>query len=103
MNNGNKRVPAHGTNLNEGGMTVYVEAELALGNELKVEFTPPFSTTAVNLSAIVKDRIGNRYGMEFTGTNDAERQEIVLVRAIVRMLKARVSYYEDPATDKVLD
>ena len=103
MNNGNKRIPARGTNLNEGGLTVHADAELTLGDELKVEFTPPFSTTAVNLSAIVRDRIGNGYGMEFVGTDDAELQEIVLLRKIVKMLEARVGYYEDRATDKVPD
>lgn len=103
MSNGNKKIPARGSNLNEGGMTVHAEAELMLGEELKVEFSPPFSTTAVNLSAIVKSRIGNGYGMEFVGTNGTELQEIVLLRKIVKMLEARVSYYEERATDKELD
>ena len=102
-NHGNKKIQARGTDLNEGGVTVCAEAELALGDELKVEFTPPFSTTMVNLSAIVKDRTGNHYGMEFIGTNGGELQEIALLRKIVKMLEARVSYYEERATTKVLD
>jgi PilZ domain-containing protein len=103
MSDGNKKIQAHGTNLNEGGLTVHAEAELALRDELKVEFTPPFSTAAVHLSAIVKSRIGNAYGMEFVGTDGAELQEIVLLRKIVKMLEARVSYYEERETKKVLD
>jgi hypothetical protein len=40
--------------------------------------------------------------MEFIGTNDADSQEIVLLRTIVKMLEARVSYYEQRAADKVV-
>ena len=101
--NGSKKIHARGTALNEGGIMVYAEAELTLGDELKVEFRPPFSNTALNLSVVVRNRIGNRYGMEFIGTNGAELQEIVLLRKIVKMLKARVSYYEERAANKVQD
>jgi hypothetical protein len=101
--NGNEKIPARGSNLNEGGLTAYAEAELTLGDELKAEFRPPFSSTALNLPVVVKNRIGNRYGMEFMGTNSAELQEIVLLRRIVKMLETRVSYYEERATKKVVD
>ncbi len=101
--NRNKKIPARGTDLNEGGITVYAEAELTLGDELKAEFRPPFSNTAVNLSVVVRNRSGYRYGMEFIGTNSAERQEIVLLRKIVKMLETRVSYYEERATKNVVD
>ena len=103
MSNGSKKIPARGTNLNEGGMTVYAEAEFTLRDELKVEFTPPFSNTTVNLSVVVINRIGNRYGMEFIATNGTEAREIELLRTIVKLLEARVSYYEEQATKKVLD
>jgi hypothetical protein len=95
---GNQKIPASGTGLNEGGITVYAEGNFALGDELKVEFTPPFFNAVVNLAAIVRNRNGNRYGMEFVGTDDAERQEMVLLRTIVKMLEARVNYYEERAT-----
>jgi hypothetical protein len=101
--NGNEKIPARGSNLNEGGLTAYAEAELTLGDELKAEFRPPFSNTALNLPVVVKNRIGNRYGMEFMGTNSGELQEIVLLRRIVKMLETRVSYYEERATKKVVD
>lgn len=94
---GNQKISGSGTGLNEGGMTVYAEGEFAVGDELKVEFTPPFFNAVVYLPAIVRNRHGNRYGMEFVGTDDAERQEIVLLRTIVKMLEARVNYYEERA------
>jgi hypothetical protein len=100
---GKEKIQASGTGLNEGGMTVYAEAEFTLGDELTVEFRAPFSNAVVNLAVVVRDRNGNRYGMEFVGTNGAEHQEIVLMRTMVKMLEARVSYYEKRATNKVLD
>ena len=95
---GNQKIPASGTGLNEGGITVYADSEFAVGDELKVEFTPPFFNAVMNLSVVVRNRHGNRYGMEFVGTDDAERQEMVLLRTIVKMLAARVNYYEERAT-----
>lgn len=94
---GNQKISGSGTGLNEGGITVYAEGDFAVGDELKVEFTPPFFNAVVYLPAIVRNRHGNRYGMEFVGTDDAERQEIVLLRTIVKMLEARVNYYEERA------
>lgn len=95
---GKQKISGSGTGLNEGGITVYAEGEFAVGDELKVEFTPPFFNAVVNLSAIVRSRNGNRFGMEFVGADDAERREMVLLRTIVKMLEARVNYYEERAT-----
>ena len=94
---GNRKIQGRGTELNEGGLTVHGEAELALGDELKVEFRPAFSTAAVNLTVVVRNQNGNRYGMEFVGRTHLERQEIALLRTIVKMLEARVSYYGEQA------
>jgi hypothetical protein len=99
---GNQRISASGTGLNEGGITVCAETELPIGDELKMEFRPPFSNTVVSLPVVVRNRSGNRYGMEFMGSSGAERQEIVLLRTIVKMLEARVSYYRERATNEVL-
>jgi hypothetical protein len=99
---GARRIQVLGTALNEGGMTVCSETTLRIGEEMKVEFRPPFSNTVVNLGAVVRNRSGNRYGLEFTGATDAERLEIVLLRSMVKMLEARVTYYEERASSKVL-
>ena len=100
---GARRVQVLGTALNEGGMTVCSDSELKIGDETKVEFRPPFSNTVVNLGAVVRNRSSNRYGMEFVGTTDAECQEIVLLRSMVKMLEARVTYYEERASSRVVD
>jgi hypothetical protein len=100
---GAKKILARGTELNEGGLTVYGEAELSLGDELRVEFKPPFSNSAVNLAVVVRNRTGNRYGTEFVCRNSVERQEIALLRTIVKMLEARVSYYGEQATKRAVD
>ena len=98
-----KKIQALGTALNEGGMSLSGEAGLQVGDEVRVEFRPPFSNTVVNLAVVVRNRTGNRFGVEFIGATDAERQEIVLLRSMVRMLEARVTYYEERASTKVVD
>jgi hypothetical protein len=95
---GDQKISGSGTGLNEEGITVYAEGEFAVGDELKVEFTPPFFNAVVNLTAVVRNRNGNRHGMEFVGTDDAERREMDLLRTIVKMLEARVNYYGERAT-----
>ena len=103
VNIADRKIQALGTALNEGGMAVCGETRLQVGNEAKVEFRPPFSNTVVNLGAIVRNRAGNRYGVEFIGASEAERQEIVLLRSMVKMLEARVAYYEERVSSKVVD
>ncbi len=98
-----KKIQALGTALNEGGMSLSGDVGLQVGDEVRVEFRPPFSNTVVNLAVVVRNRAGNRFGVEFVGASDAERQEIVLLRSMVRMLEARVTYYEERASTKVVD
>jgi PilZ domain len=99
---GHTIIQALGTDLNEGGVTIFSEVELKVADDLNLELRPPFSNTVLKLRVVVRNRNGNRYGMEFIGANDADSQEIVLLRTIVRMLEARVSYYEQRAADKVV-
>jgi hypothetical protein len=99
---GGRKIQVLGTALNEGGMTVCSDAALMIGDPVRVEFRPPFSNTVVNLDAVIRNRTGNRYGIEFVGANDAERQEIVLLRSMVKMLEARVTYYEERASGRVV-
>lgn len=93
-----KRLKARGTDLSEGGITVHAETPLTLGDELRVVFTPPFSNAEVKLPVVVRNQVGNRYGMEFLGSSGAELQEVALLRMLVKMLEARVNYCENDAS-----
>jgi hypothetical protein len=58
-------VPGRAHDLGQGGVALYAVAELEEGQQLQVEFTPPFSRRPLLLTAIVRDRAGYRYGLEF--------------------------------------
>jgi len=58
-------VPGRAHDLGQGGVALYAVAELDEGQQLQIEFTPPFSRRPLVLTAIVRDRAGYRYGLEF--------------------------------------
>ena len=61
--------------LGEGGLSIYVVAQLREGQQVQLEFTPPFSRRAVEVPAIVRDHSGYRYGLQFRNlTRDATEE-----------------------------
>lgn len=70
--NGKTAVQGRAHDLGEGGLSIYVVAELNEGQQVQLEFTPPFSRRSVDVQAIVRDRNGYRYGLQFRNlTRDA--------------------------------
>lgn len=67
---------AHGRDISEGGMAVYVPAELNVGDSAALEFTVPYSQEKLLLTAFVRNRTGFRYGIEFTKLGQHERDVI---------------------------
>jgi len=61
-----------GMDLNVGGLAVVAPIELATGDQVAVEFTPPNCTGSVSFRCFVRNRNGNRYGLEFIAENDAD-------------------------------
>jgi hypothetical protein len=61
-----------GTDLNGGGLAVEAPIELATDDQVAVEFTPPNRTESVSFRCFVRNRNGNRYGLEFIAENDAD-------------------------------
>ena len=47
-----------GTSLSEGGMALFAGAELRMGDQVAVEFTPPFSVPPIRVEAKVCNRAG---------------------------------------------
>lgn len=60
----------------EGGIALYVPIELELGARVELELTIPRSRAPLRVPAMIRDRIGFRYGMEFLVINKAQRTEI---------------------------
>jgi len=66
----------HGSDLGEGGMAVYAATELTEGMHVKVELTLPYSRRVLWLEAIVRNKQGYRYGLEFLTLSSSQREEI---------------------------
>ncbi len=61
-------VAGRGRDISEGGMLVFAGIELRVDDHAHVEFTPPFGDP-LRVSAIVRNRRGYYYGLEFIRDN----------------------------------
>ena len=69
-----------GTSLSEGGMALFAGAELRLGDQVAVEFTPPFSSPPIRVDARICNRTGYHYGVEFLAVDSSQRQSVDQLR-----------------------
>ncbi len=69
-----------GTSLSEGGMALFAGAELRPGDQVAVEFTPPFSTPPIRVDARICNRTGYHYGVEFLAVDSRQRDSVALLR-----------------------
>jgi PilZ domain len=69
-----------GTSLSEGGMALFAGAELRPGDQVAVEFTPPFSTPPIRVDARICNRTGYHYGVEFVAVDRRQRDSVALLR-----------------------
>jgi hypothetical protein len=65
-----------GTEMSEGGMCLLMDVELGVGDEIEVEFTPPYSSKPIRVRSKVRNSIGYRYGLEFIPEGKQERSEV---------------------------
>src|ERR1700720_3998317 len=66
---------ARGTALSQGGMALFAGTELNPGDQVAVEFTPPFSAPPIRVDARVCNRTGYTYGVEFLTDSSIRKQE----------------------------
>ena len=70
-----------GTSLSEGGMALFVGgAELKPGDEMAVEFTPPFCSPPIRVDVRICNRTGYHYGVEFLTLDQAGKQRVVQLK-----------------------
>lgn len=79
-------VQGRGNELNEGGMAVFAGIELALAEEIAVEFTPPYSGQPIRVRGIVRNRKGYSYGVEFLTHTIDDHQSVDQIRTVLRGL-----------------
>ena len=75
-----------GSELSEGGMAAYIPAELDLGDRVSIDMMLPYSREALAIEAIVRNRSGFRYGMEFKQITDAQRHSILRTCSALALL-----------------
>ena len=57
---------AQGSDISEGGLAAYIPLELAQGESVEIEFIFPYSKSTVRVVAVVRNKNGFRYGMEYS-------------------------------------
>jgi hypothetical protein len=73
-------VYARSTSLSEGGMAMFASTELRPGDQVTVEFTPPYSVPPIRVEARICNRQGYTYGVEFLTDSSSQIQGAVKLR-----------------------
>jgi hypothetical protein len=79
-----KIVDARGNDVSENGLAVFAGVELREGDNIFIEFTPPYSSKPVRVPATVRNRRGYKYGIEFEADSEAERKLIEQFRMLLQ-------------------
>jgi PilZ domain len=79
-----------GSELNNGGMAVFAGTELAIGAQVAVEFTPPYSSSPIRVRCFVRNRVGYRYGVEFITESDHDYQSVHQIEAVLSSIGSPV-------------
>jgi hypothetical protein len=77
-------VQSRGSELNCGGMAVSGRIELAIGEQVALEFTPPHSGQPVSVRCFVRNRHRYTYGLEFIAENDTDYESVAQIEATLR-------------------
>ena len=83
-------ISSRSSQMNDGGLTVYADTELTIGDEADLEFTPPHFDRALKLRGVVRNHKGNFYGVEFLATSATERDQLACFREILRTKVGRL-------------
>lgn len=78
-------VNGRGSDISEGGLLIFAGVELKEGEEIFVEFTPPYSGDPIRVRGIVRNRTGYKYGVEFLWNSPEEQGETVRFRKLLRL------------------
>lgn len=66
-----------GTDISEGGMSAYISMEIGVGKSVEMELTLPYSRQPMKVNAVVRNRRGFCYGLEFANLAAPEREQIL--------------------------
>lgn len=80
-----KIMSGRGNDMSEGGVLVFAGMELKTGDEVAIEFTPPFSAGPVRARGVVRHRRGYNYGIEFIIDSKADQEQTEKLRGLLRL------------------
>jgi PilZ domain-containing protein len=79
-----KIMSGRGNDISEGGVLVFAGMELKTGDEVSIEFTPPYSNP-IRARGLVRHRRGYNYGIEFLQESEADRDQAEKFRGLLRL------------------
>ncbi|HYG98801.1 MAG TPA: PilZ domain-containing protein [Terriglobales bacterium] len=79
-------IEGRGNELNEGGMAVFAGVELGIGDQIAVEFTPPYSGSPIRVRCTVRNRQGYHYGVAFMLEDASDSRRVDEIRAVLKGL-----------------
>lgn len=78
--NSNRVIFGRGSNISEGGMRVFVPADLVLDDMVTLELMLPYTEQTIQVRGMLRNREGFSYGVEYAAsTTKAEREQIARV------------------------
>lgn len=66
-----------GSDISEGGMRVFVPAELEIGESVTLELTLPYTDRKVLVRGVLRNRVGFSYGVEYSPSTTREEREVI--------------------------
>jgi c-di-GMP-binding flagellar brake protein YcgR len=83
-----KIVYGQGTDVSEGGMSAHIPLELNEGSHLELELMFPHSQDQIRVAAIVRNRNGSRYGLEYARVSPTDREMLGRsIRALANIIQ----------------
>jgi hypothetical protein len=80
-------VRGRGQDLNEGGIGVFVGAELRVGDVIEISFTPPYQGNPMTARTVVRNRRGYTYGLVFVTETTEDQKKVELIRSVLRTMR----------------
>jgi PilZ domain len=80
-----------GSDISGGGLALTVASDLPIGSQIAVEFALPDSDRSLSFRCFVRNRNGQRYGVEFITENDEDYARAAELQSLLGCDAATVS------------
>ncbi len=66
-----------GSDISEGGMRVFVPADLEIGEAVTLELALPYCDRKVLVRGVLRNRMGFSYGVEYSASTTEEERQVI--------------------------